>query len=125
MFLVLCTSGSFGRNVIHPEEKAVIRQALVSMIREDSNLLAMQQALLIGVISRSDFPREWYDSLLLLYSFLFSLFSFPFFFFFLFMLFSFFLLCCSPFAGFFYFSFIDFCYFPFLRFSGRGFNSHC
>lgn len=47
------------RNVIHPDEKAVIRQALVSMIREESNLLATQQALLIGVIARSDFPKEW------------------------------------------------------------------
>jgi hypothetical protein len=48
-----------GRNNIQPDEKVLIRKALLElMITEQSPLIATQLSLLIAVISRSDFPRN-------------------------------------------------------------------
>jgi len=49
-----------GRNNIHPDEKVLIRKALLELlVSEESLLIATQLSLLVAVISRNDFPKEW------------------------------------------------------------------
>ncbi|CAG8720427.1 13523_t:CDS:2, partial [Funneliformis mosseae] len=47
------------KNAINPEEKAKIRNQLLSFMDESHNQLATQSAVLVSKVARYDFPNDW------------------------------------------------------------------
>jgi len=47
-------------SAISKEEKSKIRSKLLLTVDEENNQLALQNAVIIGKISRNEYPLDWY-----------------------------------------------------------------
>lgn len=59
------SAANWGRSAVYDrgvtaEEKAHLRAKLLELVREDSPQVAIQLALIVAKVARTDYPREWY-----------------------------------------------------------------